>query len=1851
MRENKKKVFLSLSIFIGLLATFMIVSNAQASPSSQTIVTKLTGQADANPAINWYQIDNGSFRAEYTNDSEGSTYKDTPNAGTHSNPVPRNELIRDRINLRNYTSPQYEDSSGNKYSRSQVMNEEVVNVSFVSSPSFSGRNWWRSPSDPLTIELVTETGHSYQYSQRKQIEGETIHGYPKHLVTYNTPLDVNFRAERRETKEIRVVENKSLSVGEKFNLRAEVRTKFNEGNWSNWINVGSRLNETTWTSSNPSVATVSNTGQVTALKPGTTTITARWQQGDWDIQASAVIGVDEPVDPSPDPGGGDDGGGSGHIEAIIVGPTEVESGQSYKLDGSQSSSSGTIVEWKWSEIHQGQKRNLPAWEYSGTDSPELHRYDNRSTGGQVTYLLEIRDSNGRTASATHTVKIKDEVKDFVRANLQFELESFPSKITITGEQYEKDEEIRISGFVTARSSEVTSARGLVWFFGDVTMDDIEGLEPKNNERNLSHPKFQRFEEVNRVSSGYTLDPEKSTVSLQFKFRPSDPYIRAGIVLKHGSLDIYDYAVIEMPINLDLPEEYKNDFDLEIRPAEQWVYKGEDGVGYVVYKRLKSNGGLIPLNGQKDGVTLELSNPNLVTMEEYELIDPIGAYTNYYFEGIEKGTTTITATLGNKTATAILHVLERGEYPPGEEPDPGDFELSLDIEPKDAELYVNDNYSPRVYLESTNPNQNRRRIASDDPNLKLTFSPSNAVEMIRPDLYRGILDRKVTVKAEYDGPLSNGELLTATTTVTFKPYKPTAVITFQNGNEVYEYLPLQVSGGQSRSPNGEIVDYEWSISGTNQTIEGVKGTLIFENEGSYTITLTVTDNLGYKDTTTAIARVIPNKPTAHFVPSGYFKENRRVILDAGTSQGSFTGTIGVNHNLTEWQILPMDNQSPSSINILQGGNKQVVQAMFNEKGRYNVRVRVTNEKGVKSDWYEDSITIEPDIPPVAQFEEGKFSNYRDPENDNKATIVLEDYSYSKDSDIIGERRWYYRFNPNKDGDFENMSWIEIEDSRDKEIVNLVVDEVGQYEVKLVIRESFGQPTISNFYKDSMRKQDEVTKTVVVDNKSPEVSFKDIGLRHKTQVVILTDPDYPLTNDQIQQHFNHYLNEENIEAEIMRIDQSRFKYVEAQRSSSYDDGAYRGILEQYLYSGSYNPPHSKTVSVEVTYVRPSVETDYMSWVLSLPTTYNYNSDGYSGVLSNQQVVGGEYYPPPNDAHVRSITKRFSGTVTRPAIDTRVYRYRGQVEKNIFNRLFDEIDWDMNIDRYVIYLSNQNHPDFKKGSADFNKVVNELSHNGVHFYGIGREINEETLQNVLDAGLSGEIFITSSTSEVNQSLQEIANDIISRVQKEPSTTVTILVDEEFYPKTEYIDEENDPIFEERRRFYHTPNHFENPMGLHEKHGVWLEGDFPSSFDKVGKYVLNYQAKDDPVPGKDEASGFDVYRKWSNLASNAIIYVHRKPVADFSAHFIRPGNGNNEFLIIDRSYDLDAYSQGDRGIKTKKWRFRRLDGSDNTWKYKSNYVKPTLSDFNISGEYEIELTVEDFQGAFDTHREIVTILLEPPNMPPEAGFIHETPPYVVGERVSLISTAIDPNGDTLTISYKISKPNGEIIEIPEDQHKPKMVGGKPVYYQKNHPDNFIRKFIVDEVGQYRITQTVSDGEYSDIATATIEVKDLTITGMVKHVENWTELHKQRTCEDGPCPEYEFYSGERIILEAVIDDYPVLDVDGVEQVLVRIKGERQDGSTVSIGYGVSNGESTRSDPIMLRRIPGTTTYEGEWYEEWMTEPSKRFKQGEIVEFEFEVIYQRIQDDGHINRQVRIDPDNILIIGTVYDAFPQHRNY
>lgn len=134
----------------------------------------------------------------------------------------------------------------------------------------------------------------------------------------------------------------------------------------------------------------------------------------------------------------------------------------------------------------------------------------------------------------------------------------------------------------------------------------------------------------------------------------------------------------------------------------------------------------------------------------------------------------------------------------------------------------------------------------------------------------------------------------------------------------------------------------------------------------------------------------------------------------------------------------------------------------------------------------------------------------------------------------------------------------------------------------------------------------------------------------------------------------------------------------------------------------------------------------------------------------------------------------------------------------------------------------------------------------------------------------------SQYNDALKDIEN----LYTNSEATNIKVILGETVDYNKVFNDIEIDPEIKERWKYEHDPNIYENNLGVAYFNNNWLSNpiiDLPY----VGRYVVTYQGKDAPTNLKV----FDEYNLWSTDEKQAIIDVHRRPIAEF--FYTQPSSG----------------------------------------------------------------------------------------------------------------------------------------------------------------------------------------------------------------------------------------------------------------------------------------------------------------------------------------------------------------------------
>jgi len=146
------------------------------------------------------------------------------------------------------------------------------------------------------------------------------------------------------------------------------------------------------------------------------------------------------------------------------------------------------------------------------------------------------------------------------------------------------------------------------------------------------------------------------------------------------------------------------------------------------------------------------------------------------------------------------------------------------------------------------------------------------------------------------------------------------------------LTVELDASASSDPDGHIIGYQWEANGETQTGQATR--LTFAKDGNYTITLTVIDNKGVRDTLQKSVIVNDNPPpTARFSiePSVVGTVPYTVTVDASDAYdaGGFIETY-------TWQT--SDGQTQT------GGSEAIVADFtFEEVGEHRITLTVTDNK--------------------------------------------------------------------------------------------------------------------------------------------------------------------------------------------------------------------------------------------------------------------------------------------------------------------------------------------------------------------------------------------------------------------------------------------------------------------------------------------------------------------------------------------------------------------------------------------------------------------------------------------------------------------------------------------------------------------------------------------------------------------------------------------------------------------------------------------------------------------------------------------------------------------------------------------
>ena len=179
--------------------------------------------------------------------------------------------------------------------------------------------------------------------------------------------------------------------------------------------------------------------------------------------------------------------------------------------------------------------------------------------------------------------------------------------------------------------------------------------------------------------------------------------------------------------------------------------------------------------------------------------------------------------------------------------------------------------------------------------------------------------------------------------------PLVNITATPGFEVLTYEEVDLNASGSSDPDGSIAEWNWD-SGDNRTFSGSTARFHYENDGNYTVTLTLTDDDGESTVAGITVTVLNRAPIPGFSVEPGTRSGNRSSFYTFTSEA--TDRDGVVKEI-EWDM----------------GDGTVIRDeitfvhRYRELGRFNVTLRATDDDGETTVSEPYSISIENTAPAV------------------------------------------------------------------------------------------------------------------------------------------------------------------------------------------------------------------------------------------------------------------------------------------------------------------------------------------------------------------------------------------------------------------------------------------------------------------------------------------------------------------------------------------------------------------------------------------------------------------------------------------------------------------------------------------------------------------------------------------------------------------------------------------------------------------------------------------------------------------------------------------------------------------------
>lgn len=309
------------------------------------------------------------------------------------------------------------------------------------------------------------------------------------------------------------------------------------------------------------------------------------------------------------------------------------------------------------------------------------------------------------------------------------------------------------------------------------------------------------------------------------------------------------------------------------------------------------------------------------------------------------------------------------------------------------------------------------------------------------------------------------------------------------------------------------------------------------------------------------------------------------------------------------------------------------------------------------------------------------------------------------------------------------------------------------------------------------------------------------------------------------------------------------------------------------------------------------------------------------------------------------------------------------------------------------------------------------------------------------------------------------------------------------------SDPsILAQKWKYYHDPDYFDNSLGYASFRSTdskenWMAKEI-ETFDKTGLYLIDYRIKDNPVPDKTDNTPdnpFDEYRYWSKNYANdevnidglitnpyAELYVHRRPLANYSFTAQKTNGIISKITIKNEAYDLDhEFNRADKGLNLYEWKWKFAD--DDGWRGEGLFTDAkTAEDWinsqlvNLDAQSQSNILIQYRVRDVDGYLELETVK---ETVKSGSGWKTQTKQYAMNQGVwSDYNTVWVANSPQAPIAH--FKPNNTIYDLGE------TITIKDSSYSPNG-DNIVK-------WEFTVTRVVNGTEVKEVFTYTGTVKSV---------------------------------------------------------------------------------------------------------------------------------------------------------------------